>query len=127
PSPARGGGVPASLLSLRLLFAGRSFLGRGSFGGDFFRRRFGHGFLEGGLFGRRRGGGGFSRGGGAVGLALGALLGAFLGLAARLALLRVAARLPLGQALLGELARHAVGRLGALLQPLLDPLHLQGD
>src|SRR5439155_19646928 len=117
----------------RLLFAGVGFF-RSSFGGrrlGFGGRSFGldRGFhrslFHGRLFDGRRGGGGFSGGGGAVGLALDALLGAFFGLGARLALLRVAAGLPLRQALLGELTRHAVGGLGALLHPLLDPLDLQ--
>src|SRR5262249_18832029 len=72
-------------------------------------------------------GGGRGGCGGAIGLALGALPGAFLGLLAGLALVRVAAGLPLDEALLGELARDAVGGLGALLQPLLDPLDLEAD
>src|SRR5690606_1583085 len=69
--------------------------------------------------------GGFRGSGGAVGFTLGALLGAFLGLLAGLALLRVVRGFPLHQAFGGEQARDAVGRLGALLQPVLDALDLQ--
>src|SRR5205085_706087 len=80
--------------------------------------------------GRRRGGGGFSGGGGfglgAVGLTLGALGRTLFGLLARLALVRVVAVLPFGQALLRQEAGDAVGGLGALADPLLDALDLQG-
>src|SRR4029453_11250636 len=86
------------------------------------------GFFHGGLFSRRRrSSGGFSRGGGAVGFALGALFPTFLCLYPRLRLLWGVAALPLDDADLAELARDAVGRLGALVEPLLDALGLQDD
>src|SRR6202012_4017513 len=96
-------------------FFGRGgFLDRG-FGGGFFGRSL---LADGLFFNGRRVGGGFGQGGGAGGFALGLLGGAFFGLLARLALVRVVAVRPFGQALGGQEAGDAVGRLGALGDPV---------
>jgi len=78
--------------------------------------------FQGGLFDdrRRRIGGGFARDG-----AFAAFGGALLGLLAGLGLVGIVAMLPFGQALGGQEAGDTVGGLGALADPVLQPLDLQ--
>jgi hypothetical protein len=121
----------ARLLS-RFLLSGRSFRGRllGGLdsrfvGGGFSRLLFGSSLFKHGFLGGLSRGGGLGRsssGLGGFGFLRGASFDALLGLLAWLRLLRVAARRPLLDPGRVEETEHAIRRLSADAQPVLDPI-----